>query len=196
MQLETLKNNLIRRGFATKIYETKESLKKDIESIIQNKSVGFGGSMTLKNLGILDIINQNAKKVFPHITGECGENERSALTADIFFLSANAISLEGEIVNIDGTGNRIAATCFGPQKVIYIIGKNKITKNLESALERAKIAAVKVAKRLDRKTPCTKTGKCEDCLSPGCVCSVTTIHRKRPHGVNMDVLILNEECGI
>lgn len=118
------------------------------------------------------------------------------MTADYYLTSANAISLDGNIVNIDGTGNRTAATCFGPKNLIYVIGKNKIANTLEDAMNRAKCSAVELAKRYNRKTPCVVTGKCENCVSPECICAVTTIHRKKPYGINITVILINEDLGI
>lgn len=196
MDLNTLKKNLIRRGFNTSIFNNQESLKIEVEKIVTDKTVGYGGSLTIKNLGLYNIFESKAIKVFPHLAGEHGRNERFALTADIFFTSANAISQSGEIVNIDGTGNRVAATCFGPRKLVYIISKNKISPNLESAYSKAKAAAVSLAKLYKRNTPCVKTGKCEDCLSSECVCSITTVHRKKPYGIEVDVFLIDEVHGI
>ena len=196
MNLYNLKNNLIRRGFTSEVYESPNELLNDIRVLAENKTVGYGGSATLQSLGIISAVEKNAEEVYSHLPGQYGDEERSALTADLFFTSANAITEQGEIVNIDGTGNRVAATCFGPGKVVYVIGSNKITADLPSALERAKAAAVKVAVKFNRNTPCVKTGKCEDCLSPDCVCSVTTIHRKKPYGVDVSVLLIDGEYGL
>ena len=152
--------------------------------------------MTLECLGLLESLKRNAKEVFFHLPGGAGEAERKALTADFYLTSANAISMDGHIVNIDGTGNRVAATCFGPKQVIYVVGKNKITETLDDAMIRAKNTAVKLAKYFGRRTPCVKTGKCEDCLSTECICSITTIHRKKPYGINISVFLINEELGL
>lgn len=196
IDLQSLKINLNKRGFLSKVFESKESLIKEVESLIYDKTVGFGSSLTLNSLGIIEAINTHAEKVFYHYPGEHGENERAALTADIFFTSANAITCKGEIINIDGTGNRVAATCFGPKKIIYIISENKVTEDLESALDRAKESAVKLTKHFKRKTPCVTTGKCEDCLSPESVCSITTIHRKKPYGSDIHVFLIDGEYGL
>ena len=146
-------------------------------------------------------LKRNGKKqafaVYQH-NPDSSENEtKKALLADIYLTSANAISADGQIVNIDGTGNRIAATCYGPKQVIFVIGKNKIAPSLEEAINRARnSAAVRNAKRYNRKTPCVITGKCEDCLSLDCICNVMTIHRKKPYGVKMTVVLINEKLGL
>ncbi len=125
------------------------------------------------------------------------ENDLKALHSDIYFTSANAVSYDGYIINIDGTGNRTSATCFGPKCVVYIIAKNKIAGTLEEAIDRAKnTAAVSLAKKYGRKTPCVTTNKCEDCLSPDCICNVMTIHRRQLYGNKIKIILVNEDMGI
>ena len=196
LYLKKLKDNLKRRGYDVEIFNSSEELINKIDLLLEDKTAGYGSSMTLKELGIIDMINQRAKKVYRHQPGGHGEEEKAALTADLFFTSANAVSSRGEIVNIDGTGNRVSATCFGPGRVIYVIGTNKVTDSFESAMERAKDTAVKLAKHFGRKTPCVKTGKCENCLSTECVCAVTTIHRKKPYGTDISVFLINGDYGL
>jgi hypothetical protein len=195
-KLKCLSEKLKRRGFDVEVFESGDAVSRRICEIIKGHTVGFGSSMTLSRLGLHDRIKAYAKQVFPHLAGGAGEEERKALTADFYLTSANAISMDGHIVNIDGTGNRVAATCFGPQRVIYVIGRNKITETLEHAMQRAKDTAVKLAKYFKRKTPCVKTGKCENCLSPQCVCSITTIHRKKPYGIDISVFLINRDFGL
>jgi hypothetical protein len=194
-QLEKISANLIRRGFETAIFPTGKEAAQFVLEMVAGCSVGYGGSITCKTLGLFDSIGTPAHEVYTHLPGRAGEDERKALLADIFLSSANALSMDGHIVNIDGTGNRIAATSFGPRRVVYLIGKNKIVPTLHDALLRAKEAAVAVARHYKRKTPCVTTGKCEDCLSPDCVCSITTIHRKCPAGLAASVLLINEDLG-
>jgi len=159
--------------------------------------IGMGNSLTLEALGIKEIWDKEVPSIYQHAAGSSEYETKKALLADIYLTSANAISYDGQIVNIDGTGNRIAATCYGPKQVIYVIGKNKITESLEEAIKRARnTAAVKNAKRYYRKTPCVTTGKCEDCLSPECICGVIAIHRKKPHGLKITVILVNEELGL
>ena len=195
-KLIQLSNILKRKKFEVEIFETGKDAKIRACEIIKNKIVGFGSSMTIKEIGLLDELDKFASIIYTHVAGQAGDDERNALNSNYYLTSANAISMDGHIINIDGTGNRVAATCFGPKNVIYFIGKNKITENLDSALSRAKKAAVSVAIQFNRKTPCTITGKCEDCLSPECVCSITTIHRKKPAGLNIYIFLINENFGI
>jgi len=194
--LTKLAANLNRRGFQAMVIDSRESIAEYILPLIKGKSVGIGNSMTIKNLGLIEIIKNEAKECYTHLPGKSGSSERNALLSDIYLTSANAISIDGQIVNIDGTGNRVAATCFGPRQVIYLIGQNKIASNLNDAIERAKQVAVKLASQYKRKTPCVKTNKCTDCLSPDCICSITTIHRKNPYGNKIIVLLINESLGL
>ncbi|MBN1307838.1 MAG: lactate utilization protein [Chitinispirillaceae bacterium] len=194
-RLQQLSRALKRRGFESEIYSSSRVASMRLLEMVQGRTVGYGGSFTLESLGVLGEIGACAKELYTHLPGRGGEEERAALHADIFLTSANAVSMDGQIVNIDGTGNRVAATCFGPGRVVYLIGRNKIVPTLEEALLRAKEAAVKVAKRYRRKTPCVTSGKCEDCLSPECVCAITTIHRRKPFGIEVSVLLIDEELG-
>lgn len=194
-QLEKISANLSRRGFETVIFPTGKEAAQYVLEMVRGCSVGYGGSITCKPLGLFATIETYAREVFTHLPGRGDVEERKALLADVFLSSVNALSMDGHIVNIDGTGNRIAATCFGPRRVVYLIGRNKIVPTLHDALLRAKEAAVAVARHYEKKTPCVTTGKCEECLSPDCVCSVTTIHRKCPAGLAASVLLINENLG-
>jgi L-lactate utilization protein LutC len=194
--LQQTATHLMKRKFETQIFETGQQAAQGICARIKGCSVGLGSSMTIQHIGLFNMLKANAESVFEHQPGQAGDDERKAMVADYFITSANGLSKDGQIVNIDGTGNRIAATCFGPGEVIYVIGKNKIAPTLDDALYRAKETAVKLAKHFNRKTPCIKTGKCEDCLSPECLCSITTIHRKKPYGTRISVFLINEEVGL
>ena len=120
---------------------------------------------------------------------------RKALTCDVFLMSANAISEDGQLVNIDGNGNRVAALCFGPKEVIVAAGMNKVAGNLEEAYARArKFAAPVNAQRFNLATPCGKTGLCADCLSPECICSQMVVNR-RASGGRIKVILVGADLG-
>ena len=195
-KLEQLAKTLRKRGFTVEVFPPSAPAAQRVVAMISGHTVGLGGSLTAEQMGLVEAMRARASKLFRHFPGGAGDDERNALVADFYVASANAISLDGHIVNTDGTGNRVAATCFGPKHVIYLVGRNKVTKTLAEAMERAKAAAVAVVKRYKRKTPCATTGKCEDCLSPDCVCSVTAIHRKRPTGVEVSVFLIDEDLGL
>ena len=195
--LAVLKNQLNKRGFQTFVCDRKhEAVDLITQSLIDENDniIGIGNSMTIKELGLTDYLS--SKTVYVRNPSGSGEDERKALHADIYFTSANAVSYDGQIVNIDGTGNRVAATCYGPKHVVFVIGKNKIAETLDLAIERAQNAAVALAKHYGRKTPCTVTGKCEHCLVPECICAVTAVHRKRLYGNKISVVLVNEEMGL
>ncbi len=198
--LDTLRKNFNKREFNAVVCNDKQEVVNfNLKTFPVNNDmiVGMGNSLTLDSLGIKEIWAKQISTIYQHAPGSTEDETKKALLADIYLTSANAVSYDGQIVNIDGTGNRIAATCYGPKQVIYVIGKNKIAESLEEAINRARnTAAVNNAKRYNRKTPCTITGKCEDCLSPECICSVMTIHRKQPYGLKITVILVNEELGL
>lgn len=199
--LMELTKTLDKRGFETYVCEDSKKAVEAINKILSRGdaifSIGIGNSVTVKNMGLHQSLLNYTNNIYIHAPVGTEENDRKALTSDYYFTSANAVSLDGHIVNIDGTGNRTSATCFGPKNVIYIIGRNKVTNTLEEALDRARnSAAVKLAEMYNRKTPCVTTGKCEDCISPECICAITTIHRKKPSGLKIIVLLVDEDLGI
>lgn len=199
--LSALSKTFKKRGFQTFTCDNSEQAVELVHELISESvsidSIGIGNSLTIKNMGLYEILLKYTKNIYIHSPIGTEDTDRKALTADIYLTSANAVSLDGHIVNIDGTGNRTAATCFGPKHVIYIVGKNKIAKSLEDALFRAKnTVAVELAKMYSRKTPCVVSRKCEDCISPDCICAVTTIHRKKPYGVNISIIFVDENLGI
>lgn len=162
---------------------------------------GFGGSATIKSLGIKDILLEMKKKVFDHneegLTPEKSLEYRKKQSAcDCFLCSANALSQTGEIVNVDGIGNRTNAMCFGPQKVIVVAGINKVMPTLEAAIRRVKdVAAPMRAKSLGVETPCAVTGHCTDCNSPMRICNITAILHRKPMLTDISVIVVNEELG-
>lgn len=197
--LDILKENLEKRGFHAVICDDLQDAARFIFKtfpVNNDMIIGMGNSLTSDALGIKKIWEKQTSAIYQHVPDSSESETKKALLADIYLTSANAISFDGQIVNIDGMGNRTAATCYGPKQVIYVIGKNKIAPSLEEAIKRARnIAAVQNAKRYNRKTPCTITGKCEDCLSPECICGVMTIHRKKLYGLKTTVILVNEEAG-
>ncbi len=198
--LDNLKKQLIKRGFDSVICNNKqEAVDYILETFSMSKEmvIGMGNSLTLDSLGLKENLIDKVSAIYSHVPGSSEDETKKALLSDLYLTSANAISYDGQIINIDGTGNRTAATCYGPDKVVYVIGKNKIAKSLDEAINRARnTAAVQNAKRYNRKTPCAVTGKCEDCLSPECICGVITIHRKQPNGPKITVVLVDEDLGL
>ena len=196
MDYEELKKNFESHGFITKYFETSEEAKNYLIETIQGRSVGFGGSVSVREMNLFEALSKKNATVWHHHIG--GDDiKRLASQTKIYITSANGVSKTGEIINIDGAGNRIAMTLFGPEKVYYIIGKNKITEDIQSALYRAKhIASPKNAQRMKLKTPCAINGdKCYDCNSPDRICNCTIIINRGLIGLTTELLFINEDLG-
>jgi len=193
---EELSAALSRRGYFVECFQTKEDVVQYLSSQIANVSVGIGGSESVKQLNIYPKLSQTCN-VFWHWEG--GEdNRKKAAVTDVYISSVNAIATTGELVNIDGKGNRIASILYGHKEVFLIVGKNKICLSLSDAIFRAKnIAAPKNAQRLGKKTPCAvHADKCYDCDSPQRICACMQILYKPTSGSKITVLLVNEELGL
>jgi hypothetical protein len=162
---------------------------------------GLGGSDTIRQLGLIEALRDQGKTLYDHWQAGPNSDEDLRLRleqgrCDCFFCSANAISTSGEIVNVDGIGNRTNAMTFGPRKVFIVAGMNKVTTSLDSALRRVReVAAPMRAKSLDRKTPCAETGTCQDCKSPQRICRVTAILHRRPMLTDITVVLIHQSLG-
>ena len=210
MDFEKLMNNVRKRNMSAYFAKNSEEAIKTAIEIIENaraecgkeKSdvmVAWGGSATLDKTGIKNILANEGYNTFNPYTyppEEQAKAKKMALLADVFLTSSNAVTQDGEMVNIDGNGNRVAAMIYGPDKVIYIIGKNKITDTVENAYKRIKeVACPKNAARLGRKTPCS-TGGCTPCLICGqTMCSHTVITRFSSVTGRVHVIFVDEELG-
>ena len=178
---------LKRRGFEAAGVATKaEALAMVMEEAAKAESVGWGGSESVKEIGARDALVAGGKRICDHQT-----------VMDLFLLSANAITSDGVIVNIDGTGNRVAASIYGPKRVVYVIGRNKIVAGgLLEAIARAKrFACPPNCKRLNRQTPCAETGLCADCDSPDRICKVTVFFDRAPTHTSTKVILVDEPLG-
>ena len=200
-QATTILKELEKRNMEGYYCESKEEAKKKaLELIEENSSVSWGGSITLSEVGLLDEIKRGNYNVLDRSTGKTREEVRKiyhqALDADYYLMSTNAITLDGKLVNIDGTGNRVGALIFGPRNVIIIAGMNKVAPTEEMALARIRnIASPPNAIRVGVDTPCSKTGKCHDCLSDQTICCqlVTTRYSKPKNRIK--VILVGEELG-
>ncbi|MHB8158285.1 MAG: lactate utilization protein [Desulfocucumaceae bacterium] len=173
-----------------------------LKRIPEGATVGAGGSVTLRQLGILETIKNMGHTVYDHWQegldpGEVNAVRRLQLTSDVFISSTNAVTAEGHLVNIDGHGNRVAAMTFGPKKVIVVAGINKITRDRESAIGRIKNEAAPLNfNRLDLPTPCLKSTFCVDCSPPAKICRITAVTEVKPSGIpEYVVIIVGEELG-
>lgn len=193
---KTIIKNLERRhmqGFYCKTAQ--EAVKKVSELIEDGSSVTWGGTMTVRDLGIPDYLkNRGTLEVLDRDMVETPEEKQAmylrAFSTDVYLSSANAISEDGVIVNIDGNGNRVAAITWGPKKVIFVIGLNKVAQTVESALARARSTASPVnAARFDIDTPCQVDGVCHNCKSPDSICNYVHFLRNSPKGRHLVVLV-------
>lgn len=197
----TVKTNLEKRGYEAYYCEDKEeALAKALEIIPETDVVSWGGSVSIAEIGLLEAIKKR-NKVIDRENGKTPEERaeimRQGLLCDTFIMSTNAMSKNGELVNIDGNGNRVAALCYGPKQVVMIVGLNKVMGSLESAMARAReIAAPTNVQRFPKtNTPCAKLGVCMDCVSPECICAQIVITRKsRPAG-RIKVILVGEDLG-
>ena len=197
VKIETVIKNLEKRNMKGYYCETAEEARELALSMIgENDVVSWGGSETVVQIGIKEylknVIDRDAAPPEDFI-----KVRREALLSDVFLTSTNAITMDGELVNIDGMGNRVAAMIFGPNKVIVIAGANKIVKNEAAAIARIKTEACPPnCIRLAKKTPCAVTGECGNCLIPGqtiCAYTVTTRFSGIPDRIH--VILVNENLG-
>lgn len=198
---KTIIKNLKRRhieGFYCPSGE--EAVKKVSELIADGSTVTWGGTMTVRDLGIPEHLkSRGTLEIIDRDLAETLEERQTmylrAFSADVYLSSANAISEDGVIVNIDGAGNRVAAITWGPKKVIFVIGLNKVTQTVEAAFSRARGTASPInSARFDIKTPCKADGVCHNCNSPECICNYVHFLRNSPKGRHT-VILVGENLG-
>lgn len=189
-----LTENLEKRGFTVRSFATKEEAADYLDKEIDGVSVGFGGSMTVQEMGLYPMLAAHNEAVWHW---DQAGLEQAAVT-DVYISSVNGLAETGEIINIDGTGNRVASTLFGHKKVYLVAGKNKIAPDYDAALWRARnIASPKNAQRLKMQTPCAVKGdRCYDCSSPQRICRALVVLWEKPKGIEtMEVILIDEELG-
>ncbi|HMK75276.1 MAG TPA: lactate utilization protein [Thermodesulfobacteriota bacterium] len=193
---------LVAHDFKAIYVKTKaEAVQEVLKQITPKKKIGIGGSLTLRELGILEKLEAQGYTVYNHwkpgLSRESMlEIRKSQMTSDLFLSSVNALTLNGELVNIDGIGNRVNSSVFGPGKVILVAGHNKIVDDVQEGIKRIKnVAAPLNARRLNIDVPCAKLGKCVDCNSPNRICRVIVIHERKPSLTDMFIILVGEELG-
>jgi len=197
--IEALKKN----GFEAQYFkERKEAISYINEKVKLANVIGIGGSMTIAELGLHEIFQNVGKEVLNHNVAGLSPQEKieimkRAMLSDAYFCSTNAITVDGKLINIDATGNRVGSMLFGPKKVFIVSGRNKIVEgDINFAIKRVKDwASPPNAKRLNFKTPCAETGFCEDCNSPDRICRIITIIEKKPRLTDVEVILINEDLG-
>ena len=196
--MEKVIKALEKNGFVVKFFENKESIKEELLKEIQDgESVGMGGSVTLQELGIYDLLKERGITTYWHWRDEDKKKAlQMSVNSEVYLTSTNALTEDGMLVNLDGTGNRVASMIFGHKRVYVIAGKNKICKDYNDAIYRLEhVAAPLNAKRLNLSTPCVYTGVCSDCDSKDRICKAETTIRRNPNGTKIHVYLVDEELG-
>ena len=199
---EILVKNLKNRHFDAWYCETKEdALAKALELIPEGSVVGWGGALTCQQIGLMDVMRSGSYRAIDRdkcTTLEERDNAyKDCFRADVFLTGANALSRDGQMVNIDGTGNRLAAICYGPGTILVVAGMNKVEDTLEAAMTRARTVAAPMNKqRFPNQTPCEVSGSCADCKAEGCICNQVLVTRHcRPAG-RIKFILVGEDLGL
>jgi len=200
-KIEELKQNFRMRNIEVNYFETLENVK----AYILNKigidcSVGIGHSVTLQKMGITNLLMERGNTVYDKELGKTKEEskllKKMALNTDWYITGSNAVTIDGRIINVDHSGNRVAAISFGPEKVIVVVGENKIVETVEDGIKRVKnIACPLNAKRAGYNPPCVKLNKCVDCTSKDRVCNSLLITEGQSDNSRIKLCIVNEVCG-
>ena len=191
--LVKLQKNLEERGFAGPRFDTAAQAARYLDAALDGKTIGIGGSITVQEMGLADRLAKH-NTVLWHWAGS---TTQAAAGAQVYLTSVNGAAETGELINIDGTGNRVASGLFGHEKVYFIVGRNKVAPDYDAALWRARnIAAPKNAQRLGRKTPCAAKGdRCYDCKSPERICRALVVYWEKPGSMDMEVVLVDEDLG-
>ena len=194
---QTIIKNLSKRNMQGYYCATKEeSLQKALQLMPAKSSVGWGGSMTLDEIGLLEAIKQGDYTAIDRTQGDPKEQASKIFLADYFLMSTNAITLDGELIYIDGRANRICYLCYGPEHVLIVAGMNKVVSDVESGIKRVRnMATPPNTTRLHKDTPCAKVGRCMDCLAPDCICNQVLVTRRSGQADRISVILVGEELG-
>lgn len=198
---ETVIKNLAKRRMEGYYCESSaEAVKLALSLMPKGASIGWGGSVTLSECGLMDAISNGDYKLLDRSLAKTKEEQKEIygkiFGADFFLTSTNAITIDGELINVDGRANRVCYICYGPENVIVIAGMNKLVSDVDCGIKRVHdIASPMNTVRLNRKTPCAVTGHCADCLSPDCICAQTVITRLSLVPNRIKVILVGEELG-
>lgn len=200
MRFDFVKQVLLKKGYAVSCFSTAQEAADYIDTQIDQKTVGFGGSMTLEEMGLYEKLATHNQVSWHHRIpdGKTSMDVRlEANAAQVYISSVNGLAETGEIINIDGVGNRVASIYFGHDKVYLVVGKNKLAKDYDSALYRARnVAAPLNAKRLHMNTPCAiKADRCYDCNSPDRICCGLSVLWTKPLNSEFEVILIDENLG-
>lgn len=199
---ETMIQNLAKRNMEGYYADTKEEAVKLImeQFLTKGKTVCFGGSMTLTESGLMDAVREGDCILYDRTTAKTPEELRDMkakmINSDYFLMSTNAITIDGELVNIDGYGNRVSYLCYGPENVIILAGMNKVVSTVEDGVRRVRdIASPPNTVRLGKNTPCARTGRCGNCYGDDSICSQIVITRRSSVKNRIKVVLVSEEMG-
>ncbi len=200
MDLQQVAKALEKNHYDVKVFETKEAAVQYLDSLFDNMVVGFGDSETMVQMQLYERLAVHNTVIDPKQSTDNDDFLRiakEALTTEVFLTSVNGMTEDGVLINLDGTGNRVAGSLFGHRKVYYIVGRNKIAPNMEQAIWRVRnIAAPQNAKRLQLRTPCALKGdKCYNCASPDRICNGLLIQMKKMNDMDMEVVLIDEDLG-
>jgi hypothetical protein len=201
-RLELAAKALQKHGFTAVVVADKEEARaKVLEMVPAGATVGIGGSITIRELGLIPALQAGGHQIAQHWQPGLSRDEdlairKEEITTDVFLASSNAVTMTGELVNIDGVGNRVAAQFFGPKKIILIAGVNKLAKDVTEGIWRARnIACSANSRRLGAKNPCGIVGYCTDCQSPDRSCRVLVIIERKPLLSDITVILVDDELG-
>src|SRR4030042_3203857 len=199
-EIETVLKSLKANNFKPVEYveKAKDTIDMILDMIPIDASLEMAGSISVNQLGLMNrLIERGNKGTEFSKLGEVSMEDMVRTRKDVLLASTNAVTLDGKLVNTDMMGNRVSAMILGPKQVILVIGMNKIVRDLDEALYRVQhVIAPYHAKTMGMKTPCAKTGRCEDCSSPQRICNVTTIISKKPPGVEFAIILVGEDLGL
>ncbi len=192
---------LAKRNIEGFYFETEQEAAEWVLSFMKKGSmVAWGGSETIKECGLIEAVKNGPYVPVDRTTAKTPEEQREVFAktvmSDYYLMSTNAITLNGELINIDGNGNRVASLIYGPAHVIIVAGMNKVVTDVENGYKRIKESACPPnAVRLNRKTPCGMTGMCADCLAPDCFCNQIVVTRRSGHAGRIKVILVGKELG-
>ena len=198
---ESIIKNLNQRNMEVYFCEDSTAcVKKILEMMEDGAVIGWGGSQSIAECGLMDAIHNGRYTLIDRMTATTPEESRElyarTVMADYYLMSTNAITMDGELINIDGNGNRVACLIHGPKHVIMVVGMNKLVSNVEDGYRRVRdIATPANTKRLNKNTPCFHTGRCGDCLSPDCICNQVVITRRSGHAGRIKIFFVAEDLG-
>lgn len=192
---------LEKRHFSARYCSTALEAKEAVLALIPaGRTVGWGGSVTVDTLGVKEVLRDRKQPIVDRQTAkspwEADELMKKALTADVFLMSSNAISMDGCLVNLDGRGNRVAALIYGPDRVIVVAGMNKVVPTVEDAISRTRNLAAPMNAQRFGKTVCCQTGRCMDCKSPDSICANLVITRLNRTPDRIHVILVGEDLGM